>query len=213
MSASRGDVMQVIETVLSNLSVFKEGYAIYGSHAANLYRETERAGTSFDIALALGSAKRSRKECEAILKELGYTIEHEWLDGLHSAVGKTVGIVIGKHEHSEQYPTIHFYLPSLPWVSKGVRRGQLLECDVFGSTYPAIPVEDLVIAKIHSISGRVSGVENRLEQEVDDLVSIFKSETPIEIPYVLGEINMLDLKVHSSLSGHVPPELEKYLNS
>ena len=203
--------MDVIKTVLEQLRTFKEGYALYGANAANLYRDAPRTDSHVNIALALGSAKKSKKESEAILNKLGYSTRYEWLEGLQSRTGKTVGIIIGEHADTDQYPTIHFHLPSLPWVSKGVRRGQSIECELSGSIHPGVPVEDLIIGRLHSISGRVSGVETRIDDEVDDLMSIFRSDTVIDIPYVLGEMNMLELTVHSRLTGHIPPELEKYL--
>ena len=204
--------VEALKTVLEKLSAFKEGYAIYGANAANLYRDTPRTDSRVNIALALGSAKKSKKESEAILNELGYSIRHEWLEGLQSRTGKTVGIVIGEHPDTERHPAIQFHLPSLPWVSKGVRRGQSIECQLLGSMHPGVPVEDLIIGRLHSLSGRISGIESRIEDEIDELSSIFRSDTVIDLPYVLGELNMLELKVHPRLAGHIPPELEKYLD-
>ncbi|MCB0330876.1 MAG: hypothetical protein KDD70_14495 [Bdellovibrionales bacterium] len=198
--------MSLVKTVRDKVSKFKEQYAIYGGHAANLYRHEPRAVTEISFALALGSAKKSRKIAEGILAELGYSVDHEWLDGLHSKTGKTVAVVLGTPPAGEDLQPLHFYVPSLPWVSKGVRRGQGTPHLIDGVEIPAIAVDDLIVAKFHSLT-----LNPKSKVDLDDLESIFKSETPIEIPYVMGELNMLELTIPKALEGAIPEELQKYI--
>ena len=78
--------------------------------------------------------------------------------------------------------------------------------DVEGKELPVIPVDDLIPAKAHALS-----LNPKLKQEIADLESIFESETEIDIPYVMGEFNQLELTLPSTLQGKVPEELTKYI--
>jgi len=192
--------------IAGKLSQYIEQYAVYGGHAANVYRHEPREVGELSFALALGSAKKSKKVAETILEELGYSADYEWLDGLQSKTGKSVAVVIGTPPEGSESSPLYFYVASLPWVSKGVRRAQGTSHEIEGVKLPLIPVDDLIVAKTHALFLKPNSA-----QDIDDLSSIFQSETVLELPYIMGEFNLLELTLPRKLEGVIPEELAKYL--
>lgn len=198
--------MSLFRDLVSKLSEYKEGFAVYGPLAANFYRESPREISELAFGLALGSAKKSKKVADGLLQELGYSIDYQWLEGLQSKTGKAVSVVMGTPPEDSPELPVHFHIPSLPWVSKGVRRGQTNLQQIEGIDVPVVPVDDLIPAKTHALV-----LNPKASIDLEDLRSIFVGDTELDIPYIIGEFNQLGLKLPKKLAGDVPEELAPYL--
>lgn len=94
---------------------------------------------------------------------------------------------------------IHFVLPKVPWFEEALARAQFNMIDFGFGPIPCLTKEDVVVSKLYSLRN-----DPMRFNDLDDLKSIFKAQLQMDIAYICGQMQKLELSVPNSLKEIAP---------
>ncbi len=195
--------LKLLEQAYNLLSEYRNNYALAGGLAASFYRERPRLTNDVDIAFCVTDKEATVQAAKSIIAALGFDASWGWIDGLSEKTGEPMGLVIGREQGNELGSSIDFIIPTLPWVRKAVERGQDNLIDFGFARIPTLTPEDLVIAKVFALSL----APNRF-QDLDDLISIFKTDNRLDLVYLTAELKSINLALPQTVASFAPAALQ-----
>jgi hypothetical protein len=176
-------------------------YALAGGLVASLYRENER--TTNDLDFLIFSEMETQKIASTIIKQFAlepHIIRKADLEGgpLFAIKRKntTPYIIAGR---ADQKIGLDFILPTMPWFEEAIRRAKLNQIDFGFGPIPCLTKEDVIISKLYALRNDSSRFN-----DLDDLKSILKSPAEIDMAYICGQMQKLNLSIPESLKNHAP---------
>jgi hypothetical protein len=187
--------------VIKTLHASHVDFALAGGLVASLYRETERTTNDLDF-LILGG-KESAKIATDIIKQLAlepHVIRKADLEGgpLFAIKRKSTPpyMIAGR---SKDMIGLDFILPAIPWFGDALARAKFNAIDFGFGPVPCLTKEDVVVSKLYSLRNDPTRFN-----DLDDLKSIFKAQSQIDIAYICGQMQKLELSVPNSLKEIAP---------
>lgn len=193
--------------VVDALDDHKVAYALAGGMVASIYRENER--TTNDLDFLIVAETKTGEIASSIIKKFKLTphlVRKAELEGgpMFAIKRKNTApyIVAGRPEKGGQNIGLDFILPSMPWFAEAIKRAQFNKIDFGFKAIPCLTKEDLIISKLYSLKN-----DQKRFNDMDDLSSIFRASHEIDIPYICGQMQKLQLQVPESLKEIVPKPL------
>lgn len=179
-------------------------YALAGGMVASVYRENER--TTNDLDFLILSGKKTQEVASSIIKQFElepHIIRKADMEGGPMFAIKrknaTPYIIAGRAKKGETKIGLDFILPEMPWFEEAIERAKFNKIDFGFGPIPCLTKEDVVISKLYSLRND----KNRFN-DMDDIKSIFHAGHDIDIPYVCGQMQKLQLPVPDGLKDLVP---------
>ena len=123
-------------------------------------------------------------------------------------------MLVGRDPRNTSRIGVDLLFPTLEWVTEGIQRAQSNLVSIFGNKYPALTVEDIIVAKLYALK-----LSHRFK-DLDDLEQIFISNHPINLSYLCGKMEQHQIAVPKELRqkiqidrelGRVSREIERRL--
>lgn len=108
-------------------------------------------------------------------------------------------IIAGRAKKDERKIGLGFILPDMPWFEEAIKRAAFNKIDFGFGPVPCITKEDVIISKLYSLKN-----DQKRFNDLDDLKSILTSGHEIDIPYICGQMQKLELLVPEVLKEIVP---------
>lgn len=99
---------------------------------------------------------------------------------------------------------VDFILPEMPWAESALQRAQKNKIDFGFGKLPCLTVEDIIIAKLYSLS-----IRSDRFSDLDDLQQIFKQNSEINLTYLSDRMTIHRLSIPKALKEVAPKELLK----
>lgn len=196
--------LKLLQIVAGKLEVHLGSFAVAGGLAASYYRARPRLTNDVDIAIDLGSIKKSKDAASKIIKSVGYKEALGWIAETDGRTKQPIALVIGRPNLDELESTIDFLLPVLPWVKKAIPRAQDNLIDYGFKKLPTLTPEDIVIAKAFALM-----ISPTRFQDLDDLQSIFSNNNQLDMIYLTSEFEQLALSLPTALKDSTPKALRR----
>ena len=185
----------------------KVRYAIAGGLAASLYRKEERLTRDLDFLIF--SESHTQERATQILVSLGLTphvIRKADLEGgpLFAIKRKTSEpwIIAGRGETDSTKIGLDFILPEMPWFESALMRAEQNRIDFGFGKVASLTVEDVILSKFFSLKN-----DQTRFNDLDDLKSILLTQHPLDLAYLSGQMQRLDLVVPKPIEEMVPKAL------
>lgn len=185
-------------------------FALAGGFVASYYRKSPRATSDLDILIYL--EKGAVREAEKIITHFGLKFHHlrkaDLEGGPMFAIKKKstpIFIVAGRADNAIG---LDFLLPTIPWSQKATERAEFNKIDFGFGPIPCLTVEDLIISKIYALNN-----QSMRYMDLDDLKSIFESQSEINLAYIAGQIKFLKIKTPKETLKFVPKILKSLVMS
>lgn len=201
MKMNLADFLKKVARVLKKSGV---EYALAGGLVASIYRENER--TTKDLDFLILAEKDTQKTAASIIKSFKlepHLIRKADLEGGPMFAIKrkstTPLIVAGRAGNDKNSIGLDFILPEMPWFGKAIERAMHNQIDFGFGPIPCLTKEDVIISKFYSLKN-----DKTRFNDLDDLKSIFLSGRELDLPYICGQMQALELPVPNELKGIVP---------
>lgn len=176
-------------------------YALAGGLIASIYRENER--TTNDLDFLILSGKDSEKVASSIITHFAlepHIIRKADLEGgpMFAIKRKSTPpyIIAGR---TKEKIGLDFILPAMPWFEDALPRAQSNAIDFGFGHVPCLTKEDLITSKLYSLHNDPTRFN-----DMDDIKSIFKAQTDMDLAYICGQMQKMHLTVPDSLKEIVP---------
>lgn len=203
------DLKDFFKQVIAILKKEKVEFALAGGLVASLYRSVERITKDLDF-LILEEPYSQKKACD-IIKSLRLEptlIRRADLEGgplFARKRGKTPPyIVAGRSPDDPSKIGLDFILPAMPWFESALVRAEQNKIDFGFGPVPCLTVEDIILSKFYSLKN-----DERRFNDLDDLKSIFEANHPLDLAYLSGQMQKLDLAVPRSVKVFAPTGLKR----
>lgn len=197
---------KLLQPICEALAARKISFSICGGIAASFYRLRPRFTNDIDIAIAGSSAEESQAEAIKLLESLGLKTSLGWIEDRRGALTSPAALVIGQEKKDSFEGSIDILLPLFPWVNQAVSRGQHNLIDFGFARLPVITPEDLIIAKAFAVN-----MEQNRFTDLDDIQSICRSKTELDLLYLITEFERLGLTLPPVLDREVPSPLKRII--
>jgi hypothetical protein len=193
-----------LKEVVLVLQKEKVSFALAGGMVASLYRQHERTTKDIDF-LILSENKTIEKAKEIITKfQLKPTIIRKAdLEGgpLFAIKRKSTEpyIVAGRVAGDSSKIGLDFILPIMPWFDGALERSQKNLIDFGFGAFPCLTVEDVIIAKVFAFHN-----SSKRFHDLDDLRSIFEAGHELDLAYIKGQLEVLNIKMPKEIKEFVP---------
>ncbi len=201
------DLKKFFTEVVDVLEKEKVRYALAGGLVASLYRATERLTKDLDFLIFSGP--QTEKKALKIIHLFGLNpnlIRKADLEGgpLFARKRKSTPtyIIAGRGEGDPSVIGLDFILPQMPWFESALQRAESNPIDFGFGRVPCLTVEDVIIAKFYSL-----GNDSSRFNDLDDLKSIFLAGRPLDLAYLTGQMQKLNLKVPQPIKKMAPKAL------
>ena len=201
------DLQRFFKEVVGCLRKDKVRFALAGGLVASLYRKTQRLTNDLDF-LILAGTRTLEKAC-SIVKSVGLEptlIRKADLEGGPFFAAKRRRtrpyIVAGRAEGDSSKIGLDFILPEMPWFEKAMERAGQNDVDFGFGPIPCLTVEDVIVAKLYSFKN-----DERRFNDLDDLKSIFEASHELDLAYLSGQMQKLDLRVPRPVKTMAPKAL------
>lgn len=198
------NLIEFFKKAVKALKARNVDYALAGGLVASIYRSDARTTNDLDF-LILSDAK-TQKVATSIIRQFKlepHIVRKADLErGPMFAIKRkstTPYIIAGRSKKNGQQIGLDFILPSMPWFEKAIERAGHNEIDFGFGPIPCLTKEDVVISKLYSLKNDQSRFN-----DLDDLKSILQAGHNIDIPYICGQMQKLQLLVPDSLKEIVP---------
>lgn len=185
----------------------KVRYAVAGGLAASLYRKEERLTRDLDFLIF--SESHTQERATRIIVSLGlipHLIRKADLEGgpLFAIKQKrgTPWIVAGRGETGSAKIGLDFILPAMPWFKSALMRAEQNNIDFGFGKVASLTVEDVIVSKIFSLKN-----DRTRFNDLDDLKSIFLAHHPLDLAYLSGQMQRLDLVPPQPIEEMIPKAL------
>ncbi|MBI2341009.1 MAG: nucleotidyl transferase AbiEii/AbiGii toxin family protein [Deltaproteobacteria bacterium] len=200
--------LQVLfKRVVDLLKKEKVRFALAGGLVASLYRKTQRLTNDLDF-LILAGPRTQDKAC-SIVRAVGLKptlVRKADLEGgplFAIKRGRTRPyIVAGRAEGDPSKIGLDFILPEMPWFENALDRAEHNNVNFGFGPVPCLTVEDVLIAKFFSFKN-----DARRFNDLDDLKSIFEASHDLDLAYLSGQMQKLDLEVPPPVKALAPKVL------
>ncbi|MBI5300447.1 MAG: nucleotidyl transferase AbiEii/AbiGii toxin family protein [Deltaproteobacteria bacterium] len=198
------NLIMFFKEVVKTLQASNADYALAGGLVASVYRKDER--TTNDLDFLIFSGKKTQEMASSIIRQFGlepHVIRKADLEGgpmFAIKRGNTPPyIVAGRAKKDEKKIGLDFILPNMPWFEESIKRAKFNEIDFGFGPVACLTKEDLIIAKLYSLQNDQSRFN-----DLDDLKSILQAGHDIDIPYICGQMQKLELSVPDLIKDFVP---------
>lgn len=201
-------INELLKNVAQHLRQKKIRFALAGGLVASLYRHEKRMTKDLDFLILSGS--NTEEEAKKVISHFSLTptiIRKADLEGgpLFAIKRKNTPpwMVIGRAKGKPLTVGLDFILPAMPWFDSALDRAEKNPIDFGCGPVPCITVEDMILAKLLSHKNK----SDRFK-DLDDLQSIFKANHNLELSYLYGQMQKLQLKVPDPIKGLAPRVLK-----
>lgn len=198
------DLIGFFKKVVRTLQESGVSYALAGGLVASIYRENERTTNDLDFLILAG--KKTQETASAIIKHFGlepHIIRKSDLEGGPMFAIKSKStipyIIAGRAKKNEKKIGLDFILPKMPWFEEAIERAKVNEINFGFGPIPCLTKEDVIISKLYSLQN-----DQRRFNDLDDLKSILEARHEIDIPYICGQMQKLQLSIPDSLKDFFP---------
>ncbi len=198
------DLKQFFAEVVRVLTKDKARFALAGGLVASLYRREERLTKDLDFLLLAEGG--SEQKAAQVIRSFGlhpHLIRKAELEGgpLFAIKRRNtpVWMVAGRQGDAIG---LDFILPGMPWCESALARAEQNSIDFGFGKVPSLTVEDLILAKLFALKNDSSRFS-----DLDDLQSIFLAKHPLNLAYLTGQMQRLDLTVPTLLRETIPSAL------
>lgn len=198
------NLIEFFKDVVKVLQKSSVDYALAGGLVASIYRENERLTNDLDFLII--SDRGTQEVAASIIKQfklVPHIIRSADLEGgpLFAIKKKntTPYIVAGRAKKDDQRMGLDFILPSMPWFEEAIKRARYNRIDFGFGPIPSLTKEDVIISKFYSLKNDPTRFN-----DLDDLKSIMQAGHKIDMPYICGQMQKLQLSVPDSLKDVVP---------
>jgi len=198
------NLIEFFKDVVKVLEKSDVAYALAGGLVASMYRENER--TTNDLDFLIMAEKGTQQAATAIIKKfklVPHVVRSADVEGgpLFAIKKKNTKpyIVAGRAKKDEHSLGLDFILPSMPWFDEAIERAQYNRIDFGFGPIPSLTKEDVIISKFYSLKNDPTRFN-----DLDDLKSIMQAGHEIDMPYICGQMQKLQLVVPDTLKGIVP---------
>ena len=201
------DFKKFFKQVTDLLKKEKVRFALAGGMVTSLYRKTERLTKDLDFLIV--SETHTQKKATHIIESLGLSptlIRKADLEGgpLFAIKRKSSEpyMIVGRAEGDSSKIGLDFILPSMPWFASALPRAEQNKVDFGFGSIPCMTVEDILIAKFLSVKN-----DSRRFTDLDDIKSIFEANHPLDLAYLSGQMQKLNLTVPRQIQDLAPKAL------
>ncbi len=201
------DLIGFFKEVVKALKASGADYALAGGLVASIYRKNER--TTNDLDFLIFSGKKTQAVASSMIRSFElepHIIRKAFLSGGPMFAIKrndtTPYIIAGRAKKDEKKIGLDFILPEMPWFEEAIERAKFNELDFGFGPIPCLTKEDVIISKLYSLQNDRSRFN-----DLDDLKSIFQAGLDIDIPYICGQMQKLQLVTPDSLKDFAPRSL------
>ena len=198
------NLISFFKEVVKALRANNADYALAGGVVASIYRDRERTTNDLDFLIFAG--KKTQEVASSIIKQFElepHVIRKADLEGGPMFAIKRKNtipyIIAGRAKGNEKKIGLDFILPEMPWFEEAIKRAGFNEIDFGFGLIKCLTKEDVVISKLYSLQND----PNRFN-DLDDLKSIFEAGLDMDMPYICGQMQKLQLSVPGSLKGLLP---------
>lgn len=198
------DLIGFFKEVVKALKASGADYALAGGLVASIYRKNERTTNDLDFLIFLG--KKTQAVATSMIRYFKlepHIIRKADLEGGPMFAIKrndtTPYILAGRAKKDEKKIGLDFILPEMPWFEEAIKRAKFNEIDFGFGPLPCLTKEDVIISKLYSLQNDRSRFN-----DLDDLKSIFQAGLDIDIPYICGQMQKLQLVTPDSLKDFAP---------
>lgn len=200
------DLKEFFIKVVSLLQKEKIHYALAGGFVASLYRDQERLTKDLDF-LILSESHTQEKATDIILSiglEPNIIRKADLEGGPLFAIKKrnTQPYMIVGRDKDPSKIGLDFILPEMPWFDSALKRAEHNLVDFSFGKIPCLTVEDVILAKFFSLKN-----DSTRFNDLDDLKSIFQAGHSLDLAYLSGQMQKLNLEVPQLIKKMVPKEL------
>ena len=196
--------LALLEQVTAALIQQQIKFSVCGGFAASFYRDRPRLTNDIDIAITGASIDAVKAAACSILESLGLKTSFGWIAGAEKSLPSPLALVIGQVSADVFDGSIDLLLPVFPWIDPAISRGQLNLIDFGFARLPTVTPEDLIIAKAFAV-----GIEPNRFTDLDDIQSIFRSKTELDIFHLVTEFERLQLSLPPALDSELPNALRR----
>ena len=189
-------------------------FAVAGGLAADLYRSEPRL--TMDVDLVILTEGNGTKTAIAVIEALG----------LHAGIARAADLaggplfairqhnteprmIIGRSAEKSSLEGVDILLPSIPWVKAAVERAQSNQVDFGFGPVPALTLEDIILAKLYCLMATPLRAK-----DLDDLQSIFSSSPDLDLPYLAGQMQRIQITIPKTAKAFLPKpilQLSRYV--
>lgn len=201
------DLKKFFKQVTNLLKKEEVCFALAGGMVTSLYRKTERLTKDLDFLIF--SKSHTQKKATHIIESLGLrpTIlrKADLEGGPLFAIKRRSSepyMIAGRVEGDSSKIGLDFILPQMPWFESALPRAQQNNVDFGFGPIPCLTVEDILIAKFLSVKN-----DARRFTDLDDIKSIFEVSHPLDLAYLSGQMQRLNLVVPHPVQDLAPKAL------
>lgn len=202
------DLKVFFKEIVGILTKEKIRYALAGGLVASVYRQEERLTRDLDFLIF--SEPNSQHTATHIIRSLGlepHLIRRADLEGgplfLIKSKRSEPWIVAGRGDQDPSKIGLDFILPTIPWFQHALERSEHNMIDFGFGKIPCLTVEDVILSKFFSLKNDSSRFN-----DLDDLKSIFLAHHSLDLGYLAGEMQRLDLTVPPPIRDMAPKALD-----
>jgi hypothetical protein len=179
-------------------------FAVAGGLAADLYRSEPRL--TMDVDLVILTEGSGTETAISVIEALG----------LHAGIARAADLaggplfairrrnteprmIVGRSPGKASSEGVDIILPSIPWAKSAVERGQSNQVDFGFGPVPALTLEDIILAKLYSLMATPLRAK-----DLDDLQSIFSSRPDLDLPYLAGQMQRIQITIPKAAKGFLP---------
>lgn len=179
-------------------------FAVCGGLAASFYRERPRLTNDVNLAISGQSIEQLKIAAYSLLEGLKLKASFGWIAGSETTLNSPIDLVIGQLGAETFDGTVDLLLPILPWIDQAVTRGQMNLIDYGFARLPTVTPEDLILAKAFALT-----INPDRYTDLDDIQSICRSKTELDLLYLATEFERFKLTLPSSLDAALPNALRR----
>lgn len=188
-------------------------YAVAGGLAAGLYRDAPRMTMDIDLAVALneGEEQRAVEVVKALGLKPGILRKAELDGGPLFAIKRNSTppcMIVGTVVDSPVHEGVDLLLPAIPWVRVAVLRSRDNTVDFGFGPQPVLTAEDVLVSKLYATHRA-----RARPGDLDDIQSICAAQNDLNLPYVAGRIQELNMRISSTALPFLPEPLLDVLRS
>lgn len=176
-------------------------YALADGLVASIYRENER--TTNDLDFLILSGNDSLKAASSLITHFeleAHILRKADLEGgpMFAIKRKNTPpyIIAGR---TKEKIGLDFILPAMPWFKDALARAQSNTINFGFGLVPCLTKEDVIISKLYSLHNDPTRFN-----DMDDIKSILKAQPDMDLAYICGQMQKLQLTVPDSLKEIVP---------
>jgi hypothetical protein len=195
------NISELFNVSIKEMRAMKCSFAVGGGFAADLYRHQARGTADIDyLFLVEGDSEEVGKKYLSKLNLSAAEVRLHQLTRSPRMNKKSQDIFILVGRAAGQDAGVDLLLPSFPWFQNALERAQHHLVDFgFGPT-PTITVEDCILAKTFASRPK----------DIDDILSIFEAGHPLDLAYLTGELERLQMRLPEEAKSLAPKALRVF---